>query len=300
MGVKNVSWSNLKKVSGADVRHTEAAWGLFPSVVSRENIALSIRKMLMKHLGEKAFYYLDGVETLSSRDFLAKLPESSVSAVIGGGGDGRLMAHIDSNLAFLVIDKLLGGSGPAAVENRPLSETEEGVLQYFVLQILFSIWHACREEEKVHFRFERFASLREDALNVFPKNEGLIVFFFKVGIGERSGFVRIAVSGTLLDRIKFVSSAVKDKKELEKYFDDLSKFHFVRTSIWAEAGRATLSSRELAQLEDGDVILFDECGIQLRDKKAEGEVQLKVGTGEHGFVRASVTTDAGTLRCKIL
>jgi len=299
MGIKNISWANLKKVSSADIGYIDAALSLFPSAAAKENISLAIRKMLMKHLGEKAFYYLDGVEALPAQNFFATMPENSVSAIIGTNkGDGRLVAHIDNNLAFLVIDKLLGGGGDF-FESRPLSETEAGILQYFILQVLFSVWRSSKEDEKVHFRFERFIFTGEDVLKVFPKKESVVVFFFKVGIGEHAGFVKIAIESSLLGKMKFAGEDVKDKKELDGYFNDLSRFHYIRTSLWAEAGALTLSSRELKELEDGDVILFDDCGIYLKDKKVDGEVRLKVGQGDHGFVRAEITQSAGALKCKI-
>lgn len=301
MAVKNISWSNLKKVSEAEARYSEAAWSLFPSTSGRDDISISIRKMLMKHLGERAFYYIDNVTTEPSLSFISRLPESAVMAVIGANsGDSKIILHIDNMLAHLIIDKLLGGAGDVSASDRPLSETEAGVLQYFVMQALANIWQSCGRNEKAHFRFEKFIYGGPAAEQNVSRKETLVIFSFKVGIGENSGFVRACLPGSMLDRAEFLESSKLDDVELAKRFENLARFNFIRTALWAEAGNASLSSKELGALEEGDVIIFDECGIGMSDNIVSGEVRLKVGRGEEGGLSASIEPHGRVLKCILI
>jgi flagellar motor switch protein FliM len=300
MAIKTINWANLNKLTEADVRYTEASWTLLPDTVARERLSLSIRKMLMKHLGEKAFYYLDGVTTAIASGHVSNLQENDIIVSIGtNAGAGKALLQIDRNLAFLVIDRLLGGGAEPVVESRKLSETEEGVLQYFIMQVLSCVWQVFGAKETVHFRFERFLKNPSEVVTAVPAKDTLVIFSYKVGVGEYAGFVRLAVSASMLEKRRQLSSHAATDEEIAKFYEDLSRFDYVRTSVWAEAGRAGISAREIAMMEEGDVILFDECAVALTDKGVTGEVDLKVGRGEEGALRASVVTDGRNLKCTI-
>ena len=68
---------------------------------------------------------------------MAALPECPVLVVLGLAPIGKkAVVHIDSHIASLVIGKLLGGGESAPEELKPLTETEQGVLQYLIIASL--------------------------------------------------------------------------------------------------------------------------------------------------------------------
>ena len=115
MAVKPFNWGSLKKVSGDEARLLDTLFELIPATYARDKIVIDIRKMLMKNLGEKSFFYIDAVETGQYAAFLSSLPEAPVISVVDVETlGGKIVVYIDRVLAFLLIDKLLGCVGDVA------------------------------------------------------------------------------------------------------------------------------------------------------------------------------------------
>jgi len=301
MTVKPFNWGNIKKVSMEEVRLMEELEGLLPAGSAGEDISLGIRRMLIKHLGEKSFFYLDSLATQSFGSFLSSLPEVPVMAVIGTDqGDAKLLAQIDTNLAFLVIDRLLGGSSLPAVESRPLSETEQGVLQYFIMQVLLEIWKACGESARYHFRFDRFAFGSHGVESVYPHKELLAAPVFKVGIGELSGFLKIYIPEPFVKKAAHAGGSAGRSGENRHLQPLFARYGYINSSLWLEGGRATISDSELAALEPGDVVLFDESGLSVRNGHAEGVAELRAGTGENGALKTSIVPEGAVIKCTVI
>src|SRR3989338_622545 len=294
--VKSFNWTNLKRVSGEEIRLTDSLISLIPDTSVRDTLGISVRKMLMKHLGEKSFYYLDAVTTEPFAAFLAALPENAILATIGmEPSAAKAVLYIDANLAFLIIDRLLGGEKEPSVETRRLYETEQGVLQYFIMQVLAEIWRSCGSASRVHFRFDRFSS-GGDIEKLGTVKDVAISLVFKVGIGEFSGFVKAVFPGA------FIGKAVTGKEieppfELDYFVNNAGRYGYLPATIWADAGHAIVSSADLISLEEGDVVIFDESGLMLKDGVPEGSVDLKVGRGEEGALKADAKIDGKILRC---
>jgi flagellar motor switch protein FliM len=301
MSVKPIKWTNLRKMTGEEIRLTESIYNLLPDTSARNELGFEIRKMLYKHLGEKSYFYLDSVATETFNSFLGSIPEGALLATISVEPSAtRFIVHIDNNLAFLLIDRLLGGNTEPSVENRPLSETEQGVLQYFLMQVLAQIWKTFGAAAKLHFRFERFYfDIRDIAKFANPKDNA-VNLSFKVGLGDLAGFVKIIIPDSAVNKINPSILVQKSSFEYDYFIEKLHNYEYFRTPIWADGGRATISARELTMLEEGDVIIFDETGISFNDGKPSGEVDLKVGRGEEGFLKASITAEKNKLKCKII
>lgn len=302
--IRPFTWTNLKKISASQAAFAEALQELIPATGSSERLGIDIRKMLMKHLGEKSFYYLDSVSTESYLTFLSGMGETSIIATISMEPlKGRIVAQIDTNLAFLLVERLLSGNiphtGEMPSEIRPLTDTEAGILQYLIMQVLANIWKACGVDANLHFRFDRFFFQPKDIATLAPNGEMMSILTFKVGIGELAGFVKIAFGSEFARKASDIAAHGKRGAQSAGALSRIARYDYIRTSLWAEAGRASISNRELATLEEGDVVIFDECGLRLKGGKPTGEVELRVGAGEAGFLRASVEADDNSLKCTV-
>ncbi len=300
MAVKPLKWS-LKKVTSHELALLDSVYGLIPSGEMEQRLALDMRKMLMKHLGEKSFYYLDTMQSASFGEFAVALPEYSVLAVIGAEPlPGKIILNIDSSLVFLLIDRLLGGNGEPMVESRPLTETEQGVLQYFIMQVLSQIWKAGGSAADAHFRFERFMFDPVRSMDVIGEREKTACVNFKIGIGELGGFLKIFIPEQTLSAVSAKAQKRIEESDIEAMPKRAANFDYLRTTIWADAGRVNVNPDEIAQIEPGDVILLDETGLDFSNGVIAGEVELRVGKGEEGSIKASVEGEKRRLRCTLL
>lgn len=301
MSVKPFQWTNLKKVSGEEIRLADALLNFIPQTSARENLSRELLRMLMKHLGEKSFYYVDSVTTCMYGEFLARLPDCATLAVVGTEPAGhKIVAHLDNNMVHLLIDRLLGGSGDVASENRPLSETEAGVIQYLIMQVMATVWKVFGEAGRYHFRFDKFVFNASDASTLLSAKEPAVVIAFRVGIGELSGFVKLLFPKQFIEKVALDQMPPQKGAEYDYFVQKTRAYDFIRTILWAEAGRAAVPANDIALLEEGDVLLFDDTGLELKDGNPAGRVDLKVGYGEEGSFKAAIFAQAKNIKCTIV
>lgn len=301
MSVKPFQYSNLKKVSSEDAGLIESLFQMVPATHARDVLGVEIRKMFMRHLGEKSFYYLDGVGQEPYQTFLGGLPEFPVLAVVSIESlQGRLILHLDGNLAFLIIDRLLGGIGEPPIENRPLSETEQGVLQYMIMQLLAQVWKTFGESARFHFRFERFCFSAQEIEKFAARSDSAVSVNFKVGVGEFSGFAKLVFTKDFLNKAKATKGDIHGSAEISHFINNTRRFDYVGTTLWAEGGRVNIPAGDFNALEEGDVVIFDETGLNLADGKPLGSVRLRAGRGEGGVIQADIVEAGRRLKCKLV
>lgn len=293
MVVSPFKWKGLRKVSSREAGLTRALFEFLPLTDARGQIDVAIRKTFMKHLGQEVLYFLDAVGEDKFGTFLDKLSDPSIIVVIGLKPiEKKAFIHIDHDLAYLIIDRLLGGSGSISSEKRPLTETEQGVLQYLIMQLMAEVHKLCGASPRVHFRFEKFAFTSKEIVNLASPEDILSVITFKFSCFDSSGFVRLIFPDAFTEAAFLDEGAhfdIKRRPDEAKYFlKQVERYGFIKTSLWAEGGRTTLSPVEIRDLEPGDVILLEESDLILKGKAVGGDAILRVGRGESGGIRSRI------------
>lgn len=299
--IKPFKLDNLKKVSRREQELIHALYEFLPATEVREKVHVAIRKALIKHLGRDIRYFLSSVETISFNEFSTALPECPVVVVLGLAPIGKkLIIHVDHHIANLLINKLLGGGDVTMGEVKPLTETEQGVMQYLVMQILSQIYSSGGAEPRVHFRMDRFLFDPGDVRKLVDAREKVCILTVNVTIFDQSGFIRLVFPDPFLEEIVNLSEGAGQTKGERKYFGHaLHKWGFVKTSVWGEAGNSLLNPVEIRDLEPGDVILFDESDLKLTGGEMKGNIVLHFGAGGKGVDASLVESGAKTIKCKL-
>ncbi|MBU4484717.1 hypothetical protein KKA47_04770 [bacterium] len=295
MTIKPFHFKNLGKLSKKDIERTRTLMEFLPKTGVREQFHLAIRKMLIKHMGQDVIYFINAVDDMSMAEFCNKLPENPILVVIGLNPlKEKLVVYIDHTLAYLIIDKLLGGLGDVDESLRALTDTEQGVLQYLIMQILSQFQLLSGVAARVNFRMEKFIFSAEEAVKYVPAGDKTCVLNLKVGVSDQAGFVRIVFPDPFTKKA-FLENGIDSfkKKPLEHEYaiKQFLKYDHIRTSLWAEAGYSELSPMEIKGLEEGDVVLFDTCRLRIKNGKIEGGVTLRIGSGEAGGIDAKLKPD---------
>lgn len=303
MAIRSFKWEGLKKVSARELALTDALFEFLPATGIREHVALAVRKTLIGHLGQDVKYFLDSVSEASFADFSKDLSEPAVIIVFGMKPvEQKGFIHIDGHLARVIIDRLLGGRGESVGEVSELTETEQGVLQYLIMQLMAEVYKLCGSSPRVHFRFERFAFHGKDLVNFVSPKDTMAVLNWRVSCFGKSGFVRLVFPDPFVSQA-FLSPEVIDAKkmpaEMAHFKRQLERFGFIKTTIWAEGGRVTLSGEEIDDLEPGDVLLLDETLASMQDDELTGEVLIRAGQGEKSSVRAKIKRSIKKLELEI-
>jgi flagellar motor switch protein FliM len=153
----------------------------------------------------------------------------------------------------------------------------------------------------VHFRFDRFMFEPTDVEGVADADVPVTVLTYNIAVGKRSGFLRIVLPNPMVEAAFLeIPQSEQTKEDFDRERRNIGRFGDVVTTLWAEAGRTTLTPEELANIERDDVVLFDESDIILGKKgKVEGRVRVRVGSGNHGGFLSKITTDDRAAHCRL-
>lgn len=293
----------LKKVSSREQALVSAIHAFLPATGLREGFGRGIRDAIARHVGEEFTFRLEALAHEPWGSCCSRLPSSSVIAVVGlAPVAGKALLEIDSPLAMMAIERLLGGHSESCPEPRALSDTEQGVLEYLLLQVLAHIHRLCGKDARVHFRFERFAFQPHEVRDLAESDDGVAALTFRATLGRHAGFVRLMLPDPFVEEGLMDVEAPGEIRSAERAWRlaQLGRFRSVRMPLWAEAGHTTLAPKDLAGLEEGDVILFDQSTVSLAGKKPVGHVILKVGDGMCGGIDADLAIDGPHARCTVI
>lgn len=299
--IKSFKLNNLKKISKHEVDLIKTLYEYLPATDARNKIHIAIRKTLMKHLGQDVRYFPSTIVKMNSNEYLSSLPEPPILVVLGLEPIGKkIIIEIDHNVANLIINKLLGGAEGSLDELRPLTETEQGVLQYLVMQILAQVYGLTGSEPRVHFRFEKFIFNASEVDKFVRIREGVYILKMDISLGQSSGFLKIVFPEPFLDEFDRLQASSRYLKSEKNYFaHNLNKWSFIKTSLWAEVGNSLLSPVDMKDLEAGDIILLDEAYVNLDKKKMSGNVKLHFGTSETVIDSKLIETAPNKVKCKL-
>jgi len=292
----------LKKVSERERRIVEAIHAFLPATGLREGFFKGIKESVARHVGEAFSIRLEALNYEPYPSYLLRLPSSAVMVVVGMTPlSRRAVLEIDSPLAMMLVERLLGGQGETMPEPRPLSDTEQGVLEYLVLQIMAHIHRLCGKDARVNFRFDRYAFSPHEVRDLADSSDNVAVLVFRAEIGRYCGFIRLALPDPFVEEGILDDESPGDIRASERFWfkRGLERFGYVKTQLWAEAGRATLAPGDIEGLEEGDVVLLDSSTVSLAGKMPVGRVVLRAGNGMHGGLDADMEIEGTHARCTI-
>lgn len=293
----------LSKVSGAEQRVLSALFDFLPKTGMREKFHEAIHEALEKHLGLETHYLLESVNQDTFDSFLERLPDTTVLVVLGmAPRQGKIILEIDEHLAALFIEKLLGGSAETMPTPRPLSDTEQGVLQYLILQVLAHLHHLCGGDARLHFRFEKFVFSPKGLKGIVSPNEPVSGLTVKMTVGNHGGFVKLVFPSPVIEQQYLNVVAKGEARPAEKAYlmDRLEELSFVAVPLWAEVGHTTVTTGDMKNLEVGDVVVFDATQISLSEGVPQGRAILCAGEGRHGGFVTEISVAPKKVQCRIV
>lgn len=297
--IQPFQWS-LPTVTQTEVDLLRAIRRFLPHPTRRAEVITHLESTLTRHLGHPVTLRRERVTTCTGETWVRDLPDQGVIAVVGCKPfPQKLLCHIDRRLVALAIHQLLRGAGVPSVTERtagelelhPPTETEQGVLQYLLLQCFAALHAVCGGAARAHFRFERFCLRREEVGQLLPGAEPCGVLTWRVAWGAHTGFVELCIPKPFATQALLESLPVTEPEERAALRRRWQRFDWVRTTLWIEGGMSELTPAELTGLEPGDVVLFDECGVRLSAKGIRGEVVVRLGAHRTLGVRGKVCED---------
>jgi flagellar motor switch protein FliM len=284
----------LERVSRAATRLVDRLEGL---VVGEASPAKTVESRLSELFDEQVQLVQDQVHVMSDGQLTRSLPSPALVALLSHAPNRpRALLEIELALAHAAVDKLLGGAGEA-VPLRPLTDIEEGVMGYVLLEALRVVAPSL-DGALTQIRLEGFLHKGQDASGFIADEQHWAVLQLRAQLGGQAGHVRLCVPASLLGMAppsKDGTAARARRRALVQR--NLVRLKLVRTSLRVEIGRAQITGRDLRGLGQGDVVLLDE--LTAHPDKPGGTARVRVGLGAAGRIEAEVIHEAGRVRVRL-
>ncbi len=233
------------------------------------------------------------VEEQQYYEFNNALPDSVLMGLIdfgitdNGEDEDIVLMDVSKDIGFCAIDRLLGGSGKPIDSDREFTDIEYGLLDYIfkgMIPLMKNAWHDYIVINPRLMKIETNSRI----LQGIGADESVVIVVMNIQINETQGKINICIPGIILDTmLKVISS--QTRKSIRK--GDVTNEEHRRTAIIGEIeksnlemtgilGTADVLSKDLIELEVGDVIKLDKSKNDLVDIAIEGETWFR---GEIGI-----------------
>ncbi|NOK37400.1 type III secretion system cytoplasmic ring protein SctQ [Corallococcus exercitus] len=288
------AFSHLEKVSRTQGQLAERLRWLTPSAGTLETVCARL----------KALFDVDvrlSVESAQARpmtELRRFLGDPSFLAVLAPGAlKGRVILEIELSLAHSAVDLLLGGAGET-VGLRPLTDIEEGVMGYVVLEALKELVPGLQPGVP-RPRLDGVARGVDEVSARLGEDGPMLAVHLNAVVGTHRGIVRLVVPSAVLEAAEpaVESAQRRDQRRLDMKANG-RRLSALRDWLRAEIGVAELSAQDLASLRIKDVLLLDLLSAR-PDKGEAGTAQLRLGLGRTGHFAADVFVENGRYRARI-
>lgn len=204
--------------------------------------------------------------------------------------EGNAIFEINPSLVFYMVDRLFGGQGKAAEQNRELTTIEESVMIKITeraLSDLKDVWeHVGIFNPKV-VNYET----NPQFVQIAPPSETVILISLEVRMANGSGLLSLCFPFMVLESIigklsgeSWMKAQRVSTRETEKVVKKEIETRNIRVSV--EIGNITLSVRDLLQLKRNDILYLDRKADSRLPIKLNGQLKMEGRPGLVGRKKA--------------
>jgi len=176
--------------------------------------------------------------------------------------DTHALMSVEYELAFGLIDKLMGGRGVKLDEYRHFTDLERAVLQRPVLRLLEAYGEAWKEVVVVRPQFQTM-ELNPLAVHISPPSETMVVVTFQTTIAQSTGAIEICMPfkhlKNIVPKASFDEFLMSRQTAASPSLPPIvtKNLESAKVPITVELGRAEVLFQDLLGLEVGDTIRLD-------------------------------------------
>lgn len=267
--IKNYDFRNPQKIAKDQLRTLEIIHENFGRLLQTFLSGYLRAPVKIEVLTVDQFAYSEFNNSISNPAFLPVIEFKPLS--------GQIIMDISTNIAFAMIERLLGGDGEKNNENRSFTEIELTLLRKVLNRILDIIPEAWENVIELEPEIEKIEINSQFAQIVSP-NETIALATMNVAIGSVEGMFNICIPHIVIEPIlnrlstKLWFSNTQNNKDEEKKDKELMSKRLKKAAVTVKAqlGSTTATLKEILDLNVGDVIRLD--------TKSDEPIQILTGT----------------------
>ncbi|MBI4211438.1 MAG: hypothetical protein HY540_02250 [Deltaproteobacteria bacterium] len=287
----------LKKIDTTSEKLKSDLMNILSRLGQQRKLEKALSQALAEHLGSSSFK-IEMMSELTGEEFCSRLSDPAIIAIAGVVPlTSKCFIDLDVATGLTMIERLLGNHEGSSWEKRRPTEIEQGVLQFLLVDIFSRIHQLEDSKEGLQLRFERFLFEGEKVRSYLDPLEKIFVVGIRLVIGKFHGFVRVGLPASFLEETLL---SQEENYEASPSPERLLHYRHVRFPIWAEAGRTSVTSAEVANLDVGDVVVFEGENNLLTEKGVGGSVILRIGLGNEGGIVSEISLNGRTAHCRLI
>lgn len=191
--------------------------------------------------------------------------------------DSQVLMEISKPLSFVIIDRLLGGSGEEYEYLRDYTDIELSLLGNLLKQlvkIMGSTWESTLEIETELSKIETNSRF----IQSINYNDTVVIIVLNVTLNQSSGKITICVPSTILDEIfkkaNLFSKTINKKSDQSVEEQKAAIMESLKTSnltITGILGKAQATLQDIVNMQVGDLIILDKNINSNIDVHIDGE-----------------------------
>jgi flagellar motor switch protein FliM len=253
-----------------------------------DNFARLLNNALSLYLRTRVDATIVSIDQISYGDFVASIGVPSIISVFSMDplpGSGVL--QLDLNLAFSIIDRLLGGPGWFPTKTRDLTDIERTLMQRFIARMLNSYRESWNYLLTLSLKIEALDSNPQFIPRIIPLDQIVAFVTCELKIGDKTGTMNFCLPymvlqsiGPQLSDFQWSPSVVSGRGMTEEDIAQLVRnVERAEVEFEVELGRTMVSLRDLIALQVGDIVLFDGLTSQPLSARINDHEKFKVFAG---------------------
>jgi flagellar motor switch protein FliM len=231
-----------------------------------DNFTRLLNNALSLYLRTRVDATIVSIEQISYGDFVASIGVPSILTIYSMDPlPGSGIVQMDLNLAFSIIDRLLGGPGWFPTKLRDLTDIERTLMQRFMARMLNSYRESWNYLLTLSLKIEALDSNPQFVPRIIPLEQIVAYVTCELKIGDKSGtmnfclpYVVLQSIGAQLTDFQWSPSVISGHGMTEDDFAQLVKnVERAEVDFSVELGRTIVSLRDLISLQLGDLVMFD-------------------------------------------
>lgn len=225
-----------------------------------ENFARLLTTFFSAQLRTYVNISVASADQIPYEEFIRSIPKMTILNVFDVEPlEGRILMEVNPNIAYAMMDRLLGGKGTSHNKVDSLTEIETRIMSNMFEKAFENFQEAWSSISDIDPQLSEF-EINPQFLQMVSPNETVVVISLNTTIGEASGMINICIPHVVLEPI-IPKLSVKywmqsDKKQSLPIENSIlqSEIQKADVSITAEIGSSEISIQDFLMLEIGDVI----------------------------------------------
>ncbi|RNC29559.1 MAG: Flagellar motor switch protein FliM [Candidatus Dichloromethanomonas elyunquensis] len=259
---ESIKMSNPQKIRVYDFkRPNKFSKGHLNSLLNiYENFCRALATYLAGNLHAAVDATVLSTEQVTYDEFTRSLPYPTILGIFGMTPlEGSALIELSPSLAFIMVDRLLGGQGLEQIKKRDLTEIERKIIASRLARIVQIIGEAWTEIFEIRPKLTDMETNSQFTQIVAP-NEMVVVVTMEVKIADSKGMINVClpyiVMKPILDKLNNLLLFSSEGKMISTEERQLirEKIEWAKVPMKVFMGRTYITVQDLLHLERGDVI----------------------------------------------